>query len=150
MPYNLEKIEQRLKELNLPLGKYILVGGSALAAHGIREAKDLDIVVIPELFENLIRSGWTLDEVYQSKWNRKRLTKEDVEIYPDLYLEKANVFLNIKKVIVEAEMINEFPFQKLEHLKICKLDSGREKDLIDVDLIEKFLDSEDIVKFKPS
>ncbi len=141
MLYNLQKIKEKLKELDLPLGQYILVGGSALAARNIRETKDLDIAVFPELFEWLVKDGWVLDEIYQGKWNRQRVTKEGVEIYPDMYLEKTNRFLDVKELIEQAEVINGFPFQPLEHLKMCKLDSGREKDLADVALIEHFLSS---------
>jgi hypothetical protein len=141
MLYNLKRIEEKLKDLNLPFGQYILVGGSALAARNIRETKDLDIAVLPKLFEHLLEEGWVLDDVYRSKWNRRRVIKEGVEIYPDMYLEKADVFLNVEELISGAEIINGFPFQNLDHLKMCKLDTGREKDLVDVALIEKYLNS---------
>jgi hypothetical protein len=42
-------IFKRLKELNYPIGEYVVVGG-AMAAHNIREAHDLDILVTPNLY----------------------------------------------------------------------------------------------------
>lgn len=40
-------IWKRLKELNFPIGEYLVTGG-AMAAHGIREAHDLDILITPK------------------------------------------------------------------------------------------------------
>src|SRR5258708_1764590 len=129
MPYNSKNIIANIKELNLPIGQYVAVGGSTLAARGIRETKDLDIIVLPELYEKLLASGWESDTEYQRKWNRTRLKKGDAEVYSDLFLETKNVFLDIAELISTAEMIQGVPFQKLDHLMMCKLDTAREKDL---------------------
>ena len=50
-------IFSKLKELNFPIGQYVVVGG-AMAAHGIRDAHDLDILVTPTLYQELISEGW--------------------------------------------------------------------------------------------
>ncbi|MES2060152.1 MAG: hypothetical protein V4438_03915, partial [Patescibacteria group bacterium] len=47
-----------VKKLNLPLGKYAVVGGGVLAAHGLRQYNDVDFVVTPELYEELKQDGW--------------------------------------------------------------------------------------------
>jgi len=135
-----EDVVRKVLELGLPLGKYIVVGGGTLAVRGIRETKDLDIVVLPELFLELSRT-WPLDKEYEGKWQRQRLKRGEVEMYPDLYLERKNIYLNLKELIDTAEIIKGIPFQPLTHLMMCKLDTAREKDLADVELIQKYLQS---------
>jgi len=68
-------IFKKLKELNFPLGEYVLVGSGPLAARGIREASDLDIAVTPKLFKELIES-----KKYQK-----------IEKYGKLFLEADNI-----------------------------------------------------------
>ena len=50
-------IFKKLKELNFPQGEYVVVGG-AVTAHGIRESKDLDILVTPTLYQQLQKQGY--------------------------------------------------------------------------------------------
>jgi hypothetical protein len=50
-------IFKKLKELDFPLGEYVLVGSGPLAARGIREASDLDIAVTDKLWRQLFDSG---------------------------------------------------------------------------------------------
>lgn len=142
MAYSGPQIIEKIKSLNLPQNKYFAVGGSSLAIRGIRETRDLDIVVLPEVFEMLQKAGWELDAEYENKWNRKRLKKDDVEIYPDLFLEKAGTFLNIEELIEKADVFEGMRVQDLKCLMLCKLDNPREKDLKDVALIREFLDSQ--------
>lgn len=136
---NKSTLISKIRELDLPFGQYIVVGGAVLAAHGIRETSDLDIVVTPALFEALLQKGWPLDGVYEQKWNRKRLKEDAIEIYPDMYLEKQQVLLDIQEAIDHAEIIDGIPFQTLEHLLMCKTDTGREKDMSDVVAIRNYL-----------
>ena len=77
--------------------------------------------------------------MYRQKWNRERVVEENVEVYPDMYLEKADSFLDVLALIKSANLIDGVAFQPLDHLMMCKVDSGREKDLADVVLIEKHL-----------
>lgn len=43
----------KLKELDFPPGQYVVVGG-AMEAHGIRKSNDLDILVTPKLYQQLL------------------------------------------------------------------------------------------------
>ncbi len=135
---NAQDILAAIKALKLLNGSYIVVGGSSLALRGIRDTHDLDIIVTSELFSTLAKQ-LPLDPEYQRKWNRQRIKKDLIEIYPDLLLENKNTFLDIQKFIAEAEFIDNIPVQPLEHLMMCKLDTGREKDLQDVVLIQQYL-----------
>lgn len=109
-----------------------------MAVRSIRNTQDLDVLVLPELFEKLSK-GRSIDVNYFAKWKRKRLNINGVEYYPDFYLEKIDKWFDVIEVIHMAEYIYDIPFQPLEHLIICKLDSGRIKDLEDVKLINRYL-----------
>ena len=142
MTYTGSQLVEKIKNLNLPLDKCLAVGGSSLAIRGMRETRDLDIVVLPEVFEMLQKEGWVLDSEYESRWNRKRLKRDDVEIYPDLFLETADRYLNVEDLLKNADIVEGIHVQDLENLILCKLDSAREKDLKDVTLIQEYLRSE--------
>jgi hypothetical protein len=58
-----QEIIDRVKTLNLPEGTYVVFGSCPLALAGIREAKDIDLLVSKEIFEQLKTSGWkTIDK----------------------------------------------------------------------------------------
>lgn len=139
MPYTSTEIINKVKSLNLPVGKYMLIGGSNLAVRGFRDTRDLDILVVPDLFNRLMSEGFTLDKEYEQKWNRKRLIKDDIEIYGDIYLEKQNYFFDVEQIIAEANMVEGIPVQSLSNILVCKADSARDKDLKDIGLIKDYL-----------
>ncbi len=133
-----DEVVAQIKQLQLPLGQYIVMGGATLAVRSIRETKDLDILVMPGLFEEL-KKQFPLDPVYEEKWHRQRLKAGELEFYPDFYYEKRNLFVDVVELIKDAEIIEGLPFQKLPHLMDAKLDTAREKDLHDVALIQDYL-----------
>lgn len=53
-------IFEEVKNLNLPLGQYLVAGSGPIAAHGIRDYKDIDILVTENLYNKLMKSGWSL------------------------------------------------------------------------------------------
>ena len=126
-----------IKDLNLPLGKYMVFGSLVLEIHGIRNAKDIDLLINEELYKQLRKSGW------KRKWNFKRvLTSKAVK--------KGNVegFTNMKwrnyryetqYLIDNAELIDGIPFMKLTDYLEYKKHLPRKKDKDDVILIENFL-----------
>lgn len=136
MTYTSKEIHKKVAALNLPLGQYVLIGGSGLAVRGFRDTRDVDILVTKELFNNLATQGFVFDQEYEEKWNRKRLKKDDIEVYADMYLEKENIFFNVNEIISEADIVQDLPVQSLANLIICKKDSAREKDLQDIELIK--------------
>lgn len=110
-------IFDRIRELNLPLGNYVVIGG-VMEAHGIRSARDVDIVVNDELFEELKKRGW------KRKWFFWRM----VGAFRCKVLKNgkgAEAFSNYKykkyapdtdELIRKAEMINGLPFLPLDEL----------------------------------
>ncbi len=130
-------IFKKLKQLNFPLGQYVVVGG-AMAAHGIREAQDLDILVTPRLYEKLIVDGYKqglCDECVRT--SRIMLNKDDVDILPNFMF--GDYIGDTKKLIRDADMIKGFPFIELKEFMKFKKQLGREKDFVDIKLMKVYL-----------
>lgn len=130
-------IFSELKKLDFPLGQYVVVGGS-MEAHGIRKAKDLDIVVTPMLYKYLYHEGWqqcTCERCLES--SRLDLKKGNVEVLPNYML--GNYIGDTTKLIQNADMINGYPFVQLTELVKFKRELGRPKDMQDIKLIEGYL-----------
>lgn len=127
-------IFRELERLALPFGQYVVIGGGCLAAHGLRETRDLDILVTQELFEQLRREGWEDDPVYTEKWKRVRLKRGEVEVYPDM-VKGVGERMDANALIASAESIRGFSFLPLARLLPFKEVSDREKDREDVRLI---------------
>lgn len=137
------EISKRVKEVGLPSGKYVVVGG-AMEAYGIRDAKDLDIVVTPDLFEDLIKQGWEVcmcDKCKES-WSQgetKRILKRPGVDILSGYSWKDIYEANTDELIQNANVIDGVAFVQIEELLKWKKAARREKDLKDVELIEEFI-----------
>lgn len=128
-------IFKKLAELNLPLGEYVLVGSGPLAARGLREANDLDIVVSHKLFSILHDSG-KYKEV--EKYGLIFLQSGDVEIIPQLDWDAYQTV--VEEAIRTADIINGFPFLSIPETIKFKTAMGREKDFKDIELLKNYLE----------
>ncbi len=127
-------ITDRVKELNLPFGKYIVIGSGILDALGLRTANDIDIAVLPELYEQLRATGeWEEEERYGKIF----LMKEGVEINPRLEWEDFPT--TTRQAIGSALVVDSIAFLNLEELKKFKRALGRQKDYNDIALIDRYL-----------
>lgn len=131
-------IFEEIAKLNFPPDQYIVVGSGIMAAKGIREAQDLDIIVTPELFEKCKEERW---EVYP--WTKEGipgkewLKKGVVELYSQLSLKSGGV--SAKELLNNAEIINGVPFITLEQHMEFKAEFGRPQDLADIEVIKDYL-----------
>ena len=127
---------QKIKELNFPKDQYVVVGSGILDVLGIRTASDIDIAVTKELHQRLRELGnWEENERYD-----KIFLKKDVyEIIPQLNWEKYNT--NTEEAISSALIIEDIPFMNLFELIKFKTALGREKDFMDIKLINEYLDN---------
>lgn len=131
-------IFDELRKLNFPTEQFIVVGSGIMAAKGIRDAYDLDIIVSQELFDSCKNSGWELKPWTRSGRPGKDWLKGDnVDLMiicqcgeEDLYLE------DLKK---EGEKVNGVWFLSLKQLIKFKREYGRQKDFDDIALMEKYL-----------
>ena len=51
-------IIEKVKELGLKPEEFVIVAGSAIAAHGLKETKNIDLVISPEVYGRLKAAGW--------------------------------------------------------------------------------------------
>ncbi|HOA47312.1 MAG TPA: zinc ABC transporter substrate-binding protein [Candidatus Pacearchaeota archaeon] len=124
-----EKLLDELRKLDLPDGKYAILGSGPLAVRGIREARDLDIIVTDDLYKKLQKEYSQNDKIKLGK----------IEIF------SANgwrsKFGDLTKMIKKAEKIQGLRFVCLEDLIEWKTKLGRPKDLEDIKLIKDYLKS---------
>lgn len=130
----MNNIIEKIKVLNFPLDQYVVIGSGIMSALGIRDARDIDISVLPELHKKLCNdSEWKQEERYQKIF----LTKEGIEINPELSWEDYPT--TTQEAVRTATIIDGIPFLNLDELKKFKRALGREKDFKDIELIDDYL-----------
>lgn len=128
------KIIKIVKNLELPIGKYVVVGSSCLEIHGLRKADDIDILAFPELKELFVKKGFT-----QCNPNKpKSLLKDNLEAVFDWNF-SCGYSRPVEEVVAEAEIFQDIPFAPLEEILSLKKTWRREKDIQDIILIENYL-----------
>lgn len=129
---------KKLKKLNWPQDDFVVVVGSgSLKVRGIRESKDLDIIVTQSLWDKLV-------EEYEVSRNESGVEAIFINEIVEILSPKDSLFGNSKVIPVDeifenADVIDGIKFINLEHLKKIKLYMGRDKDLEDVRLIDQYL-----------
>lgn len=126
-------IFKEIEKLNFPTDEYVVMGGAALAARGLKETDDVDMIVSNDLLEKCRKEGkWEL----HSRMNPDQpsgLHCGDIELYPNVGHDNFNP--TFKELRERAIMINNVPVCSLEDIIEIKRSFGREKDLIDVEKI---------------
>jgi hypothetical protein len=123
---------QKAKDLKLPVGQYALFGSAPMGIRGLKDCRDVDIIVTEDSWNNYKEKGW---EARTSFYGSFHLWKDEIELYKDW---KPGEW-DIQQLIQEAEMIDGLPFVKLERVIEWKKIYDREKDWKDIEIIEKFL-----------
>lgn len=130
---------EKSKELGLSPEEYVLVGGSVLDIHHIRESDDIDVVVSKKAFKLLRERGWSVDEEFREKWGRERLVRDVFEVYTDLSFQGQNYLFPFEALKESSRKIDGVYVQTLGLLLLAKKDNNREKDRRDCVLIEQHL-----------
>lgn len=129
----MEDFLKKLKDLNLPKGKFAIFGSGPIGIRGLREIGDLDVIVTEDIFNDFIkRPDFKLDK---KKSGNEYLEKDSIEFYKNWHPGD----WDINKLIQEAEIIDDLPFVRLEEVLKWKKLKGRDKDIKDIELIEEFL-----------
>lgn len=124
---------KKVKDLNLPRGKYALFGSAPLGIRKLRECRDIDIIVTENLWNKYNgKSGWKLKKTIQGS---ECLENDGVELWKDW---KPEIW-DIEQLIREAEIIEGLPFVRIKYVIEWKKLSARKKDLKDVEIIKNFL-----------
>jgi hypothetical protein len=122
-----------IKTLDLPAEDFVVVGGAALTIRGIRSTDDIDLVVGVGLFEQLRRSGWT----FKTRPNgQPGLRNGCVEAYLDVNTPEFGK--STEWLIEHSEIVEGIRFVDLDTLIRWKRGYGRDKDIRDVSLLERY------------
>ena len=132
-----------LRSLELPEGEWAIFGSGIMAPLGIKEAHhDLDILARDSAWDKAM----TLGEITQADMGDHVVELFDGQI---------EIFDNWKpgdwdcnELIDTAEMIDGFPWVRLEHVIEWKKRMGRVKDIKDMKLIEEYLKSQKVENSK--
>lgn len=131
---NKTDIVNAVKEQNFDNGSYVVFGSCPMAAAGIRESSDIDMLVSEQLFTKLQKRGW---KVANKGHKDNPLVLDDFEAHKSWELSSYNP--SLKQLMSKANYIEGIPFASLEDVKKWKLASGRPKDIRDVKLIDSYL-----------
>ena len=127
-----------VKKLNFPIGKYIIVGSGIMAALGLKEANDIDLVVAPDIFQKCIDGSWEkVDWTLPDHRGQFYLRRGLVELYLDVNCGNFNPTL--EELLSRVVTIDGISFISLEDCLKFKKEYGREKHLKDVKTIEDYL-----------
>jgi len=136
-------IFEEVSKLNFPLGSYVVVGSGHLIALGLKEGKDVDIVVTPELFSKCLHNQlwkqipWT----YPEKVGHIFLRRGVVELYLDVNCGSFNP--STDELIQRAKIIEGVAFASLEDVLKLKIEYSetKPKHLMDIKIIKEFLNT---------
>lgn len=105
-----------------------------MAAAGIRQSNDIDMLVSQQVFDNLKRQGW----VEKNKGPKDNPLAHDVfEVHTKW--DFSSYKPTLVNLLASADIIDGVPFASLEEVLKWKEASGRPKDLKDIDLINAYL-----------
>lgn len=130
----IKEVITKVKSLELPPDSYVVYGSGPLAAVGIREVNDIDLLVSSDLLNELKLLGWT---VVKKGPNDAPLTRDVFEAHGHWDFSPYSPALN--ELVSRAFYIDEVPFASLLDVKKWKESSGGEKHLKDVALIDEYL-----------
>jgi len=123
------KYLEELKNLGLPADQFAVFGSGSLAIRGLRENKDIDVIVKEHLWQRLA------DDF--SAINSKEVVVGNISFFNNWL----PWFDDVDALIDGADIIDGLRFVTLENVVSWKTDLAREKDLSDVALIKKYLNS---------
>lgn len=119
------KYLQELRKFNFPKEEFAVFGSGPLAIRNIRENEDIDIIVKKDLWEEIAKNHKIND--------KSSISIENIEIW-----NKWEDF-DIDELIDNSDIIEGLRFVKLEEVLKWKRKMGREKDIKDINLIERFM-----------
>lgn len=125
----------------MPSGNYIVGGGAALEAYGIRKATDVDIAVTRDVYQRLKLKGWKERTV---AGGNKGLVKGRFDLAIGYMCGKRK--LSTEVLLRTANFIDGVPFMGFQNLIRIKKATNRMKDQRDLLLIKEALQAPNIHK----
>lgn len=131
---NKDDIVLKVKSLGLPDGSYVVFGSCPMAAVGIRDSGDVDMMVTKEILNELAYKGWK--QVIKGP-NDTPLQYGVFDVHDNWNFSQYKPTLD--ELLADAMVIDGVPFASLEHVRKWKAASGRQKDLVDIKLIDDYI-----------
>lgn len=129
-----DEIIAKVKALELPAGSFVVFGSCPLAAAGLREANDIDMLVSEEAHAMLKAKGW---QEIEKGLDDKPLTHDVFDAHTSWNFSAYSPTL--EQLLVSADIYSGIPFAALEEVRKWKAASGRPKDSRDIELIDNYL-----------
>ncbi len=126
------RIVERVVATGLPLDQVIVIGSGILDALHLREARDIDLVVTPGLFQLLKQSG---DYSHEVRHDEDVLERNDQEIWTSWD------GCDFEALLSDGTVIDGVQFAHPQFVLDWKQRNGRDKDARDIQLLEKYLRS---------
>lgn len=126
-------ILERIRALALPADQFIVAGSGVMDVLGLRESRDIDLIVGSDLFTELRDRGW------------KRFTEHDEQVlkYGDaeawLSLPVHGKHKTYQELLVDSVQIEEVTFVSPQFLLDWKRFENRPKDRKDIALLEEYI-----------
>ena len=124
-------LKKRVEASELPVEQIIILGSGILDALGLREARDLDAIVEPSLFEALQAAG---EYDCGVKDGDRYCRATGVELWHTWFGRTYD------QVLTESVVIDDLRYGSIEATIADKLRLGRDKDLADIKLLENYLE----------
>ena len=122
---NKEDIIIKIKKVGLDLNDYWVIAGAAMVLQGIRnDTKDIDLACSTKLFCHFVEQGYSVTS--NSLGYRKITLQKDIEVFENWE-------------VLGIDYIEGIPTANIESIREMKIKMGREKDLLDVKLIDNVL-----------
>jgi hypothetical protein len=129
-----QQIIDSTKELQLPIGEFVVFGSCPMALAGIRESDDIDIFVSQALYDELKQKGWSEQANEQGVVG---LVSGHFDVHKQW--EFGAYSPTLRDVLANAKQVDGVPFAALDDVIKWKQILARPKDLRDVALIEQYL-----------
>lgn len=126
-------IVERVKKLDLPHDKLVVIGSGVLDAFGLRPADDIDLVLRADLFAQLVKQPEWAVEV---KNVELVIRKDDVEAFLSWRRDGRPNFAELYDDSVEIDGVH---FANPRTVIDWKVESATDKDLRDIDMLRGYL-----------
>ncbi|PIU33268.1 hypothetical protein COY29_01795 [Candidatus Woesebacteria bacterium CG_4_10_14_0_2_um_filter_39_14] len=126
----MKELLKELENFGLPKDKFAIFGSGPMGIRGLRKVRDLDLVVMSEIWQELAKKY----QVKKVKKGEKIFLSKNIEIR-----QRPNTKLNADKLIGQADIFDGIRYVKLKNVIEYKEKLKRVKDLKDIELIKKYL-----------
>lgn len=114
----------KLRALDLPKDQYCVMTGAALVLHGVKDCtQDIDIGCSEQLYNRLLSQGYMEQQIKRFKGI---VIDDCIEIFRNWQADK-------------VVYIDDIPAADIYSVRKYKQELGREKDLMDIELIDEYL-----------